>query len=114
MTVSVLYFAQNPYDILRDLGRRIRNRRIAANLTQGQLAKQAGVARRTITRMEAGENIGIEPIVRVALALDATAEFGALFPTVDTRTLDEILAAQRTPRRVRHRSSLSTATKRKA
>ena len=40
--------------------------------------------------MEAGENIGIDPIVRVALALDATAEFGALFPTADTRTLDEI------------------------
>jgi len=64
--------------------------------------------------MEAGENIGIEPIVRVALALDAAAEFGALFPTVDTRTLDEILAAQRTPRRVRHSSSLSTSTKRKS
>lgn len=114
MTVSAPYLAQTSYGILRELGHRIRARRIAAGLTQSQLAKQAGVARRTVTRMEAGENIGIEPIVRAALALNATAEFAALFPMVDTRSLDEILAAQRAPRRVRHRSSLSTATKRKS
>jgi hypothetical protein len=61
--------------------------------------------------MEAGENIGIEPIVRVALALNAATEFGALFPAVETRSLDEILAAQRARRRAYRRAHPSTATK---
>jgi transcriptional regulator with XRE-family HTH domain len=97
------YFLQTSHGILREMGLRIRDRRIAADLTQAQLAKRAGVSRPTVTRLEAGENIGIEPLVRLAIALEAAAEFGTLFPPADTRSFDDILAAQRKPQRVRHR-----------
>ncbi len=105
MAINVRNFMQSSRGVLRDLGRRVQARRIAADLTQSQLAKRAGVSRDTLTRLEAGENIGIEPLVRLAIALDAADEFGALFPPADTRTLDEILAAQRRPQRVRHSSA---------
>lgn len=96
------YFLQTPHSILREMGLRIRDRRSAAGLTQGQLAKRVGITQPTVSHLEAGANVGIEALVRVALALDAATEFGALFPPVDTRSLDEILASQRKPQRVRH------------
>jgi transcriptional regulator with XRE-family HTH domain len=105
MSVNGQYLVPTPLDILRQLGLRVRDRRIAAGLTQGELAKRVGVAPRTVRNLETGANVGIEPLLRVAIALDATPEFGALFPPVDTRSLDEILAAQRKTQRVRHRAA---------
>jgi transcriptional regulator with XRE-family HTH domain len=93
---------QTPRGILRELGQRVRERRIAAGLTQSELATRVGITPPTVRHLEAGANVGVEQLVRVAIALDAAAEFGALFPPVETRSLDEILAAQRKPRRVRH------------
>jgi transcriptional regulator with XRE-family HTH domain len=101
MGVTVASFMQSASTIIRRLGERIRDRRVAAQLTQGMLAKRAGISRATVTRMEQGENIGLEPFVRVAIALDAVAEFADLFPKPDTRTIDEILESQRRPQRVR-------------
>jgi DNA-binding XRE family transcriptional regulator len=102
------YFMQSSSLLLRQMGERIRDARIAAQLTQGMLAKRAGVSRDTVTRVERGENIGVEALVRIAIALDAIAEFSALFPERDTRSLDEILAAQRRPQRVRPRKPKTT------
>jgi len=102
MMFNTPYFMQNAAVILRAMGRRLRDRRISADLTQGQLAMRVGVSRQTVTRMESGENISVDSLVRLAMALDAAAEFNALFPPVDTRSLDEILAQQRKPQRVRH------------
>jgi putative transcriptional regulator len=105
MTLNAPYFMQTSRHVLRGIGNRLRDRRIAADLTQEQLAKRAGLSRTTVTRLELGDNIGVEPLVRLAIALDAVAEFAGLFPPAETRSLDEILAAERKPQRVRHRAS---------
>jgi transcriptional regulator with XRE-family HTH domain len=109
MALNVPYFMQTTHSVLRGIGQRLRDRRIAADLTQGQLAKRADVSRQTVTRAEAGENIGLEPLVRLATALDAASEFNALFPPVDSRSLDDILTEQRKPQRVRHRANAGKA-----
>src|SRR5271154_3818804 len=98
---NIVSFMQSSATVLQEMGERIRNRRIAAQLTQGMLAKRAGVSRDTVTRVEHGENIGVEALIRIAIALDAIAELNALFAERDTRSLDEILAAQQRPQRVR-------------
>jgi transcriptional regulator with XRE-family HTH domain len=95
----------SPTTILRALGDRLHDRRIAADLSQGALAKRSGVSRDTVLRIERGDNIGIEPLLRIAIVLDAADEFATLFPKRDTRTLDEILAGQQTRRRVRTKKS---------
>ena len=41
--------------ILHELGERLANTRIQLNLTQADLAEQAGVAKRTIERLESGQ-----------------------------------------------------------
>ena len=98
---------QTAHGIMRGIGQRLRDRRLAGGLTQDQLAKRAGVSRPTLIRMEAGGNIGLEPLVRVAMALDAGAEFLGLFPPVDRRSLDQILADQRKPQRARRSAASS-------
>ncbi len=87
--------------VLRTMGLRMRDRRLALDLSQGALGKRAGVSRDTVLRAERGENIGSEPLVRIAIALDALTEFGALFPKPETRSLDEIIAANKPTGRVR-------------
>jgi transcriptional regulator with XRE-family HTH domain len=105
---NIAYFMQSPSAVLREMAERIRERRIIARLTQGMLAKRAGVSRDTVTRVERGENIGVEALIQIAIALDAIAEFNALFPKRGTLSLDEILAAQRRPQRVRPRKPKAT------
>jgi|SRR5271154_276342 len=65
---NAAFFMHSPVAILRDLGERIRDRRIAAQLTQGALAKRAGVSRDTVTRVERGENIAVEALIGIAIA----------------------------------------------
>jgi transcriptional regulator with XRE-family HTH domain len=105
MADNIQYMIQTSHDVLRGVGRRLRARRMATDLTQSQLAKRAGVSRPTVVRMESGGNVGVEPLVRVAMVLEAAGEFNALFPPADSRSLDEILAEQRRPQRVRHRTA---------
>ena len=42
--------------VLQELGARLHRRRIDANLTQAQLAEEAGVSKRTVERIEAGRS----------------------------------------------------------
>jgi transcriptional regulator with XRE-family HTH domain len=85
------------------VGERARARRIYARFSQAELARRSGVSRDTVVRMERGDNVGTEALVRIAITLDATAEVAGLFPASDARSLDDILAEQRRPQRVRSR-----------
>jgi transcriptional regulator with XRE-family HTH domain len=95
----------SPEALLQSLGSRVRERRIFARLSQADLAGRAGISRDTVVRLEQGGNIGTEPLIRVAIALDAAGELAELFPPRDPRTLDDILAEQRRPKRVRSRKT---------
>lgn len=55
---------------LRDLGERLAARRLERNQTQAQLAREAGVALRTIVRLERGESTQLANLVRVLRALE--------------------------------------------
>jgi hypothetical protein len=47
--------------------------------------------------------VGTEALARVAIALGDEAGLEQLFPPLEARSLDDILAEQRRPRRVRAR-----------
>ena len=55
--------------ILQELGARLERRRIDANLTQAQLAEEAGISKRTLERIEAGRSTDCVMLVRVLRAL---------------------------------------------
>jgi transcriptional regulator with XRE-family HTH domain len=55
--------------ILQEFGARLERRRIDANLTQAQLAEEAGISKRTLERIEAGRSTDWVMLVRALRAL---------------------------------------------
>src|SRR5256885_5069911 len=51
--------------VLEELGARLHRRRIDADLTQAQLAEEAGVSKRTVERIEAGHSTDLAMLIRV-------------------------------------------------
>jgi len=82
-------------DQLTGLGKRIKVRRLALDLTQQAAAAKAGVSHRTWRRMEAEGRASIEDLVRAAIALRCDEGIVALLPQVPATSMDELLAQQR-------------------
>jgi len=74
--------------VLAELGARIARRRVAMQLTQAALAEQAGIAKRTLERMEAGQASQLATLVRVLRVLDAASALDSLIPESETRPMD--------------------------
>lgn len=67
--------------VLRELGGRLAKVRLDRNLTQAQLATQAGVSKRTVERLEAGAvATQLSGFIRVCRALDLVERFDLLVP----------------------------------
>ncbi len=66
--------------ILKELGARLERRRIDANLTQAELATQAGVSKRTLERIEAGNSTDFVLLLRVLRALKLLEGLQNLIP----------------------------------
>lgn len=74
--------------VLAELGARIAARRLELELTQAALAEQAGIAKRTLERMEAGESSQLATLVRVLRVLDAASGLDRLLPEPGPRPMD--------------------------
>ena len=67
--------------VLEELGRRLEAIRLNRNQTQAQLARQAGVSKRTIERLESGAvAVQLSGFVRVCRALDLLDRLDAFVP----------------------------------
>jgi DNA-binding XRE family transcriptional regulator len=66
--------------ILIELGRRLAERRIREGWTQAELAKQAGIGKRTLERIEAGNSCQTSVLVRVLRILGLEKELAGIIP----------------------------------
>lgn len=67
--------------LLSDLGGRLARVRLNRNLTQAELAEQAGVSKRTVERLESGAAATqLSGFIRVCRALGLLERFDALIP----------------------------------
>jgi transcriptional regulator with XRE-family HTH domain len=91
---------------LRALGARAQRLRLLQNLTQQQLATNAGVGLKVLRRFEASGQGTVENAVRIAVALGVAEPFAALFeaPRFTTLAEAEAQAAGATRRRARKRA----------
>jgi len=95
--------------VLSALGERLARRRLERNLTQAELAKQAGVSLRTVGRIEGGESTQLTNLVRVLRALDLLAHFDELLPAPEPGPLEQLRGAGKTRRRASTRSDSADA-----
>jgi transcriptional regulator with XRE-family HTH domain len=82
--------------VLRELGERLASLRLGRNLTQVQLAAQAGVARSVIQSVETGGSVTTTNLVRVLDLLDA---LDGLIAQPTTSPVAELKLRGRTRRR---------------
>ena len=66
--------------VLADIGERLAQRRINLDLTQSELARQAGVGRSTVERLEAGRSTQMSSFIRVMRVAGLLEQFYNLFP----------------------------------
>lgn len=66
--------------ILIELGRRLAERRIQEEWTQAELAKEAGIGKRTLERIEAGNSCQTAVLVRILRILDLEQELAGIVP----------------------------------
>jgi transcriptional regulator with XRE-family HTH domain len=85
---------------LAELGARAQQYRVGLNLSQAELARQAGVSQRTVERLEAGNSVQVDKLVRILRALRLSANLDQLIPEANIRPIQ--LAGSKTE--ARHRS----------
>ena len=84
--------------VLARLGDRLARHRLGRNLTQAQLATEAGVSKRTLARIEGGESTQLTNLVRVIRALGLLGNLDAFVPPPTPSPIEQ-LRSRRTPRK---------------
>lgn len=74
--------------VLAELGARIAARRLDLQLTQAAVAEQAGIAKRTLERIEAGQTSQLTTLVRVLRVLDVASGLDGLLPEPGRSPMD--------------------------
>lgn len=85
---------------LEELGLRIARERIRQGLTQAELAKEAGIGKRTLERLENGDTIQLTNFLRVLEQLDLLDRLIALLPDPRPTPLQLIANGVEEPQRV--------------
>lgn len=86
--------------ILNELGDRLAQVRLGRNLTQAQLAEQAGVSKRTVERLESGGvATRLSGFIRVCRVLDLAERFDLLVPEPGPSPVDLLKLRGRRRRR---------------
>jgi len=86
---------------LAELGQRLARIRIDLALTQADLAKEAGIGKRTLERLEAGESTQVSTLLRVLRVLRLVDRLDAVIPEATLRPTESLKRKGRAPKRVR-------------
>jgi len=90
MAQDINFTLASSSDIEAALCQRLEKIRIAKNINQTQLADDAGVSRRTITRMENGQGVSFDTFIRVVRALGLAGHLASLLPDPQIRPIDRV------------------------
>lgn len=96
--------------VLQELGERLRRVRLNRDITQAELARRAGVSRRTLQKAEDGEVTTLETFVAILRGLGLIAQIGQLLP----ESLPSPVQLARLQSRARQRASGKRKRKRPA
>jgi len=96
----------NDGTILRELGERLAHARLERNLTQAALAEQAGIAKRTLERLESGEVAAqLSAFLRVCRELGLLDRLDALIPEAKPGPMELLQMKGKIRRRASSRKS---------
>jgi len=96
----------NPKALALMIAGKARERRLAASLTQQDLAKKSGVSLGTLKRFENLHEISLKHLLMIAVALQCAEGFDKLFPPPPAQRLDDVLKSQQEIKRQRGRKKI--------
>lgn len=73
-----------------EIAGRLTRLRLARNVTQAALAQEAGVAQRTVRRLEAGLPTSLDSFLRIAIALDLGDSVADAIPASEVRPIERV------------------------
>ena len=85
------------------LGFRLARIRLARNVTQTELAKEAGVGVRTVRRLESGESTTLDSFLRIVIALGLVDDVLNSIPSQNIRPIERVDSCQSVRKRARSR-----------
>ncbi len=85
--------------IAATLCKRLEEIRLSRNISQAELAKQAGVSRSTMTRIADGKSISLDSFIRVIKTLGLAHHLAALLPDPAVRPVELVRQEGRHRRR---------------
>lgn len=88
MSYSIDFDVATSEQIAAALCRRIEAIRLSRNITQAELAKKAQMSTRTLRRLENGEKVTLDSLIRVLMALDLHENLKALLPDPSLRPIE--------------------------
>jgi len=90
MSHYIDFLIANSQQIEAELCKRLEKIRLSRNITQSQLANEAGVSVRTIGRFEKGMGVSLDTFIRILIALRIQQNLDVLLPDPDIRPIDRI------------------------
>ena len=103
------YLTASSQAIEADLGARLQALRLARNVSQSTLAEEAGVSRRTITRLEHGDGTSLDTLIRVMRALGIADRLDVLLPDPAVRPVERVRLKGRERKRAREKTTAEPA-----
>ena len=85
---------------LEAIAKRLTQARIRMELTQAELAKEAGIGKRTVERLEAGESVQLNSFIRVLRVLELLDIFTTLLPDPQPTPMQLLKLKTEEPQRV--------------
>ncbi|HST54288.1 MAG TPA: helix-turn-helix transcriptional regulator [Solirubrobacteraceae bacterium] len=85
--------------VLSELGDRLRRWRLARNLSQAEFGAQAGIGRRTVQNLEAGNPVQLPSLIRVLRVLGLLESLDRLIPAPAPSPIERLQLAGRERRR---------------
>jgi transcriptional regulator with XRE-family HTH domain len=79
------YYSMNNAGILKELGSRIRDKRLSSNISQQGLAVKAGVSLKVVQNIEYGKTATITGFLRLMRALNALEHIDGFLPKAGFR-----------------------------
>ncbi len=75
--------------------------RLTRNITQAQLAEEAGVSLKTIARMEKGAGVTLDTFIRILMAFQLQGNLRGLLPNPAVRPVERVARTGKERRRAR-------------
>jgi transcriptional regulator with XRE-family HTH domain len=89
-------------EILMELGKRIRHKRIQKRFKQSDLAQRAGIHVYTLQKMEQGKSYNVSTLIQVLRALGELDHLEHFLPPVEISPMDLLNSKEKTSKRVRN------------